>query len=525
MLSRPRATCLFALLTFVFAAPAAAQDEVISESVAPVGVEKYDQDQSVDARYWLWGTSADLPNFDFGEDPRASALYQRLNLDLDVTFGSLGARLDVDMLTGRLTGDPVAAESAAVPDETNSGSRPRGEVTDVENILEPRNAYLRYRSPVGELRLGLQTSNFGLGLVANDGEPDDWDLFNQPYGGDRGLRALFATKPLGFLPSHTLSNIYLAVGADVVYRDDNGAYIDGDRAQQFITSIFYQGSNANNPRESSFLGAYFAARTQEDDDGDQLDALAFDISGRQRWYVNDRNWHLNIGAEAALLTGETTRAYSFTGQPKTNILGVGAAAEASARWIPMQLAFEVLAGFAQGDADADDDTLYRFRFDPNYKVGLVLFDHYLPAVTRASYRRATDPTRSGQPPKGIEGFVNDGAVENAIYVNPRIYFGDPEGLLTGVGFLWAAADEPLADPFETFESGGARVGINGAPASTDLGFEVDVAARYRYRIWRQLRAEAKVEYGVFFPGEAFDDVSGAPADPKSLIRGRIALLW
>lgn len=525
MLTRPRASGLIALFITFVAAPALGQDDVVSDTVAPVGVEKYDEDQSVDARYWMWGTTADSPSYDLNGSQTDAALYQRLNLDLTARFGSLGARLDTDLLTGRLVGDPVAAESSEVPGETNSGSRPRGTVTDVENILEPRNAYISYRAPVGELRLGLQTSNFGMGLVANDGEPDGWNLFNQPYGADRGLRALFATKPLGFMSDHTLSNIYLAVGADIVYRDDNAAYIDGDRGQQFITSLFYRGANASNPRESSFLGAYFAARTQEDDDGDELDVLAFDISGRQRWYVRDGTWHLDVGAEAALITGETTRAYSFTGEPKTDILGVGAAAEASARWIPMQIAFDLLAGFAQGDANADDETLYRFRFDPNYKVGLVLFDHYLPAVTRASYGRATNLEQSGRPPKGIEGFVNDGAVENAIYVHPRVYFGDPEGLLTGVGFLWARADEPLADPFATFEAGGARIGINGANASTDLGFEVDVAARYRYRLWKQLRLEAKVEYGVFFPGEAFDDVSGAPADPQNLLRGRLAILW
>ncbi len=525
--SRPHTTGFFALLVALVPFTAAAQEGTVSDTVAPAGLETFDDDQTLDARYWFWGEARDTPSFSPNGSQTDTGLYQRLNLDLDVTFGSLGARLDVDAVTGRLTGDPLVAEEDETPEEIANGARPRGEAFgDAENILDPRNAYLRYRSPIGELRLGLQTSDFGLGLVANDGEPDDWNLFSQPYGGDRAFRALFATKPLApFAMNHTLNNIYLVVGGDVVYRDDNAAYINGDRATQFITSLFYSGMNPNNPRESTLLGAYFAARSQTDDDGDELDVMAFDLSGRQRWYVGDGAWHLNIGAEAAVITGETTRAYSFSGEPKTDILGVGAAAEASARWIPMQLGFDLLAGFAQGDANSDDDTLYRFRFDPNYKVGMILFDHYLPAVTRESYIRATNPEQSGLPPKGIEGFIADGAVENAIYLHPRVYFGDPEGFLTGIGFLWAVADEPVADPFATFEAGGERIGINGSDASTDLGFEVDVAARYRWPIWEQLRLEVKAEYAVFFPGEAFDDVSGAPANAQNLLRGRVGILW
>jgi hypothetical protein len=521
--ARPLSSCFFALLIL---SPALALGQTqVSDSVAPARVESHDDDQILDARYWMWGESRDTPGFDGDGTNNDTALYQRLNLDLTVEYGALGGRVDVDLVTGRLAGDVFSVENDDLPAEVALGTRPRGEAFgDAENILDPRNAYLSYRSPVGELRLGLQTSNFGLGLLANDGEPEDWDLFNQPYGGDRGFRALFATKPLApFATSHTLNNIYLAVGGDVVYRDDIGAYINGDRATQFITSIFYQGENPNNPRESTFVGAYMAARTQEDGDGDQLDVLAFDMAARQRWYAGD--WHLDVGAEAALFVGDTDRAYSFNGEPITNVLGWGAAAEASARWIPMRLAFDLLAGFAQGDANADDDTLYRFRFDPNYKVGLVLFDYYLPAVTRQSYTRATNPEQSGLPPKGIEGLISDGAVENAIYVHPRVYFGNPEGLLTGIGFLWAVADEPVFDPYSTFEQGGRRIGINGAEASTDLGFEVNAAARYRYPIWQQLRLEAKVEYGVFFPGAAFDDASGAPADPQNLLRGRVGIIW
>jgi hypothetical protein len=209
----------------------------------------------------------------------------------------------------------------------------------------------------------------------------------------------------------------------------------------------------------------------------------------------------------------------------TDILALGAAAEAEVRWKPLDMTVRLKGGYASGDANPDDDTLYRFRFDPNYKVGLIMFDHYIPAVTRAAYSRAADPSRAGEPPKGLAGLVSDGAVENAVYLNPMLLFGNPDGLLTGVGILWAQSAVPLYDPFNSFANGGAPTGPRGAEASRDLGVEVDVAAQYRHKLISQLQIEGKAEYGILFPGEAFNDAVGNPASPQNLVRARIALLW
>jgi hypothetical protein len=292
-----------------------------------------------------------------------------------------------------------------------------------------------------------------------------------------------------------------------------------------ISSVFYEDSNPRDPEEERFLGAYFAYRNQKDADGDKLEAAAFDISGRTSWNDDADMWFYSLGGETALLSGSTDRTYPQTGDVETGVLALGAAAEAEVRWKPLEMSLKLKTGYASGDANSDDDTLYRFRFDPNYKVGLVLFDHYIPAVTRTGVARASNPEQSGLPPKGLEGLASDGAVENAVYINPMLLFGDADGLLTGVGFVWAQSAVPLADPFTTFANGGSPVGVNGAEASRDLGVEVDVAAQYRFKIVSDLKLEAKAEYGILFPGKAFDDALGNPAAPQNLIRGRLALLW
>lgn len=475
--------------------------------------------------YRVWGHNADSDPFGSESDSTAS-LYQRLRLDASATFGKFAVDAEIEGVSGRLSGD----HTPELPERVATGTVPENDITDA--VVDPYELYLTWNAPVAQVRLGLQKSGFGLGLVANGGDEADDMLFNQKFGADRGLRLLIATKPLAaFTTSRTLKNVYLGLGGDVVFRDDNASFVDGDRAYQFIGSLFYRDADPRNPDNSEFLGIYTAWRNQEDraiegiEPNDTLDVVAIDISGKKS-FVTESDFTVSLAGEAALLNGESTRAYAQDGQAKTNILGLGAATDLSIRWNPANAAFRVLAGYASGDANADDDTLYRFRFDPNYKVGLVMFDQYLPAVSREAYLRVTNPEQSGEPQRGVFGLVNEGAIENAVYFNPQLMLGDPDGLLTGVGALWAWSAVPFADPYASFANGGALAGVNGREeASHQLGFEVDVSARYRRKLIKDLTLEAKAEYGIFFPGAAFEDAQGVGDGAQNLVRGRIALSW
>ncbi|MEZ4460303.1 MAG: hypothetical protein R3E66_11370 [bacterium] len=475
--------------------------------------------------YRVWGQNADANSFTGDPDTEATA-YQRLRLDADVTFSSIRFDAELEAASGRLTGDL----SPALPERVDTGTRANDNLDDM--IVDPYEAFLTWNASVAQIRVGLQKSGFGMGMVANDGVESDDMLFNQKFGADRGLRVLLATKPFAaFATSRKLKNVYLAVGGDMVWRDDNADFLEGDRAYQFVGSTFYRDEDPRDDRNSTFVGFYTAIRSQEDREvtgvtpNDTLDVMAFDVAAKKS-FVTDSDIHVTIGAEAALLSGESTRAYSQNGEAKTDILGLGAAGELMLRWNPAKAAFKLLTGYASGDANPDDDTLYRFRFDPNYKVGLVMFDQYIPAATREAYTRVTDPERSGVPQRGVFGLINDGAIEDAIYVNPQLLLGDPDGLLTGVGALWAWSAVPFADPYASFANGGTPTGVNGrGEASRQLGFEVDVSARYRRKLVKDLMLEVKAEYGILFPGAAFEDASGVGDGAQNLVRGRIALSW
>jgi len=476
------------------------------------------------ANYSFFVQNSDTPQY-AGQEAGNFSLYQRARLGGGLNWSKLQLKIELDAFSGQLYGDAPPE----LPERVRTGTRPDRNVD--ENWVEAREFYVKWMPGLAEIRLGLMTSDFGLGIVADDGKEEDWRLFNNKWGADRGLRFLVATKPLAaFATSRKMRNIYLALGADMVWQDDNANFLDGDRALQFIGTLFYSDSNPANHDDAEFLGAYFAYRSQTDREvrgvspQDELKIMAMDISGYKSWTADDL-W-VKLGAETALITGETTRAYTQDGQTSTKVLGLGAAAEAQLTWKPANVSLKFLTGYASGDANADDDTLYRFRFDPNYKVGLVLFDHYIPAATREAYARVTDPTRSGEPQRGVFGLINEGAIENAVYFNPQLLFGRPDGLMTGVGMLWAWSAVPFADPYASFASGGTPVGVNGRRAAThDLGMEVDVAAQYRHKLVSDLTLDLKAEYGILFPGSAFDDASGNSAAAQSLVRARIGLSW
>lgn len=463
----------------------------------------------------VWGGGSDLAGLVDGEPTSRAGLYSRLRLRFADTFGDLSVAADTDLISGQLLGDaPVPIPS---PARTRATPAP---ITDATfgAVFDPRELYVGYRTPVGLVRAGLQSSQWGLGLLANAGRRDEDKLFNQRFGGDRAFRALFATTPLAPLGGELAQNLFLVLGADVVFRDDLADLLEGDRALQGILSLAWRDGD-------SLLGGYVAYRSQVDRDGDTLEVIALDAAATHSFDVADGAVVIDFGAEVAGFFADTDRVLARQTAQPVRVTAAGGALETSALHRATEIALHLDAGFATGDADPDDDTIYRFRFDPNYRVGLILFDHYIPAVTRLAYERAVDPDNLGEPPKGAEGLISDGTVENAIYLNPQLTFGAPDGLLAGVGALVAWSEQPLADPYNSFAGGGQPVGPNGGPASNELGVEVDVSAQMLIRLPASLDLELKGEVGILFPGAAFDDASGASARPQNLARGRVALRW
>ncbi len=462
----------------------------------------------------LWGDTFERP----AGIGRSQGFYHQTRAYNAVYFNEFELVTEVDLLSGRLLGTGIQTP----PEIANHGARPfEGALADPSQILDPRNLYAQWQSPVGLLRVGLQTSDWGLGLIANDGARDDDYFFGQSFGGDRVFRALFATAPLRPVDGPDwLDDLFVIVGADTVYRDDNADWRAGDRAYQFVGSLMWDD-------DTSSLGAYGAYRNQTDRDDSTLNVLALDIAGDHRWTSGNEAWQFRVAAEAVYLHGETTRADTdVVGQPLA-VDAAGAAAHLNVKHIESSLGLQLRTGFASGDANPRGNSLHRFRFDPNYRAGLLLFDHHLPAWSQHSVDGAEDELRLRDTPRGIDNLVESGAITNTLYVHPVVLWDTfNDDLTLALGFLAAFTHKPIRDLLATFESGGELVGVAGSesPGRT-MGWESQLGIRYRSVAIGEIELEYRAEAAFLIPGHAFDDAGGNRDTPTSLIRGFVTASW
>jgi len=469
---------------------------------------------TVGAQYRAWTTT--VSEFEASPGPDTSwepgtLVTQRLRVHASGKWAFIEGFLEGDAFHGTLYGTYPELSAGAVQEA------PEGVLG--RDAFVPRKAYVEITTPVALLRLGHQTSQWGLGLLANSGEEDPRDLFGQKTCGDIVERALVATKP--FLPftDGFLKDVILAGGVDLVYRDENAYLLDDDRAMQFLGTLVYK-------TETTEAGGYVVYRSQEDAGGSTLDVLAVDIAAKTALDLWDQGV-LHAAFEAALLTGETDRTKPYNSPDGADVSALAAAARVALEMKGLAMRFGVEAGYASGDADLDDPEVSRFRLDPDYNVGLILFDHYLYGLSASAPPRATDPAHAAVPPEGLDNLVTGGSVENACWVAPSLVWGDTLGPAAGVLALFAWSPSAVASPYETFAAGGAPHGYLGAATHPGdmLGIEVDASARYRERVADTITLEAKVESGVLLPGAAFDNADGTTADAVTLVQGRIAVEW
>ena len=312
----------------------------------------------------------------------------RLRTGFDARLGGPKLRLvgELDFFARRLHGVPEATG----PVQVDPAVRTRDPFHPFP--LQLRRLYLDWTTWLGVVRLGTQTSQWGLGILANAGERDD-RLFGEPTRGNVSQRLLFATSPfqaIGASPTSALGRFTLLAAGDLVVADETAELLDTrlaveDEAWQAVVSAFIRprvfDTPALRPRTDVSGGLYAARRWQTYAEGDTLDVWVVDGHLRlvQDWEGQNR---IRYEMEFAQLFGETDRVLTEGGPKGVDVEGLGAAAELAWAFqigaLPAEV--QVTVGMASGDGDADDGTLQRFAFHGDYDVGLVLFDHVVPAL-------------------------------------------------------------------------------------------------------------------------------------------------
>ncbi|MEQ1503065.1 MAG: hypothetical protein ABMB14_12585 [Myxococcota bacterium] len=159
------------------------------------------------------------------------AIDTRIRLGLGLAQDPVRVGLGLDVMTGQLLG---ATWNLGAIDERG---RAANDALTLAGVV-PRHAFVGARLPWLDVQAGLDTSQWGLGMLANDGASDP--LFGRTDFGDRVVRLRLATQPAG-----EATPLYVILAGDRVVADESARWSDGDVAWQVVGALLYRKPGAS----------------------------------------------------------------------------------------------------------------------------------------------------------------------------------------------------------------------------------------------------------------------------------------
>jgi hypothetical protein len=378
--------------------------------------------------------------------------------------------------------------------------------------VDPRELYVEARLPFGLLRAGQQAFTWGQGMLANSG--NFVDRFGDMRFGDDGRgdifeRVLFATKPFQNRGGK-VKDLAIAIGGDLVYRDEQAVLARGDLAGQALLVLRWE----DDKKPGNSIGGYAVYRKQKlADDHDvypndnHLEVGVVDIAGQGTKWLSDKLQL--IGAfEAALVGGKADIARDEHGR-HTVLQGGGVVRGYIGRHDRWLVGFD--GGYASGDANPNDRQINNFTFDAGHTVGMVLFNQVNAWRSAQTEILATNGQLTGVPLNGTQYIPTRGGVSNALYIHPKARYSIwQERFEIWGGPLIAVAPSPIIDPYTTRLAGGvATNSSNGDGNRRYYGTELDFGVRGRIDI-RNFWLMAGLQGGVLLPGVGLANRAGSP---------------
>lgn len=441
----------------------------------------------------------------------------RLKLEPSFHVGDWASlSMDLDGLRGVLWGDNAGLAStslfAANPSDTTISGY------DIDSIALKR-LWAEFKVPVGIVRMGRMANQWGMGILANDGNGFD-DLFGDNENRTTFDRFLFATRPIAIVQKvlgqeDSQIPFIVAVAYDRLVdepmatyygdcqpgiakedgrysarcdQDSDGVTDDlpatdanrtaddrqanwwGDNADdvyEMVYVVLYKGNDIELFGEKGDLiaGSYVANRIQQSTSSSVWIADA---------YVKANFFRTHLEFEIANIIGDT-RALTIPNVSvaedqyarQANILGY--AGRLGYELGPVELWME--HGHASGDGDIFDQNFTGRALNPDFNVGLLLYDEILARVSANNSLSSALGSRGG--------------VYNSYYLFPNLrYHFTPDLQLVGA-FLFAWPDEPDADSIRCSNEDTSarckefvqRASAEDIATSPYLGWEADVALK------------------------------------------------
>jgi len=388
-------------------------------------------------------------------------LDQRLRVRFDLKAGRAKFSTEWDLLTGQIAGDLW-----------NLGGLDRRR-RDIYGVIAPsgftpRRASVLLRWTDMDVELGLVTSHWGLGMLANDGAHDP--MFGRTDLADRVLRARMTARPLNWRanPGPDANKLMFTGALDVVVDDDLATLGEGQVAMQMLGSVVH-----HDPGVATH-GIYAVYRHQrEANDAGTTSVVVVDGYCDRSLPLGD-SASLRLAGEVAGVFGSTSRSLNYNARDALAVRSVGLTGLASLALLDKKLQIHARVAYASGDDDSEDATSTSFNFDRNFGSGSVLFDQMLGSVKLASHALITDPEISGQPPRGIDAIAGEGAAGSVFFFQPVLQ-GTPLPFLDlKGGALVAIASSDHRQPFYSSRAGGTPQNHHNEPTDGRmLGTEVN----------------------------------------------------
>jgi uncharacterized protein (TIGR04551 family) len=471
----------------------------------------------------LFPTRSDRENTQAGANMRVR-LEPTFNVSEEVRL-----KLQMDVLDNILMGSTPDSALANGRDvfslfSESQSSPPVGRV--LRDSIAVKRAYGEVSTPVGILRFGRMGSQWGLGVMHNDGNCLDCDF------GDNVDRIQFVTEPLpGFYVTPMLDFSSEGVTSDPVTGDpqrETFDYTQADDSQSYVLAIARRDTDQqihdkleNNQGVLNY-GLHFTYRTQRWEDvgnsGSEGNAAGF-VPRAGKLYMPDlwlryEERMFRIEAELAAVGGSIgNRALNVDDAniPAQNqslrVLQFGGVVQGEYKILNGNLHLGLDLGFASGDkqpgfgnyqrgrvvneggdqvdgpqyhCDAggcSDNAIRNFRFNRAYRVDLILWRELL------------------------------GGLTDAVYIKPSVKYSLADGFDIFGGVIYSQALYAESTP---------------STVSHALGLEVDVGARYE----TPDGFVAGINWGIFFPMAGLQeppDLARRDFETAQAIRGTLAV--
>jgi len=450
---------------------------------------------------------------------QGAVLDQRLRFRLDLAGVNFKFGVEWDLFSGQMAGDLWG-----IPGSIDARHREKYAVLTADGFV-PRRAAARFSGRWATVEVGLVTSHWGLGMVANDGNRDTF--FGRNDFGDRVVRLRGTFKPFGAPwhaqkePHRLRDKVLLTGGVDWVLDDDVATFTEQQLAFQGLLSLLY--ADADGKR----LGIYTVYRHQRELEYDrQTNVVVIDGYGDLPLALGASGWSARLAAEVAVILGTTDRTLTYGERTTLGVASAGLTGIASLRAPGERFQFHLRAGYASGDPNADDEVTNDFTFDRDFDVGMVLFDQLHGGIAAANHVLLSDPDHGGQPPDGVDGLVTEGAFRRAVFAQPIFQVTPCSWFDAKVGVLLSVASTPVRHSFYSFRAGGTpRNHHDEEPTGSALGAELDWSVKFGGPLpfggEMAPRLEAQIQGGHLFLGRALAASGGSEPIHYLLATGRI----